>query len=506
LGDGGDWLYLREPVLGVPWTPAWTGSWNVARGLAVLQTEAGTTPVLPTVSTGELAASLVLGRVARVGITAPRHHGDGLEPAWGDVSVWASFAVSDQDGEGVEGTWTFQYDAPTGSELLLSGPGVLQGTLAQGGPIGRDGSAGRWAAQVGLQLHRKVRLPGTVWQDSWQLGGGYRLPVGPLRVGAELAARLPARILRPRDGDVPIEGALAAGLQLHELVLLQGALGTGLLRGIGAPSLRAVGSVDVRPRTARDRDDDGVVDRLDRCRDVPEDPDGHEDADGCPDDDNDEDGLVDLLDLCPNRAENPNGIDDDDGCPEAAMWLVLTVHTTDATDLVQVRLGDEAWQQPAGTPQEHVVRDLPILSLTVWADGHQASQQLFDGLGKDRVSVELNLAPAEVSVAQGRLHLPTPVYFAIDAAAVDDPSGLEPVRTWLADHPDVVLAVEGRADATGSSAYNLALSERRAAWVVAWLVARGAPPDRLRAVGLGEAAAEGGAADRQVRFRVVDAK
>jgi len=504
LGDGGDWLYLREPVLGVPWTPALTGSWNVARGLAVLRTSSGDVPVLPTVATGELAASVVLGRLVRIGVTAPRHHGEGLDAAWGDVSVWASFAVSNQDGKGIEGTWTVQYDAPTGSEVLLSGPGVLQGTLAQGGGVGKDGAAGRWAAQVGLQLHRPVRLPGTTWQDSWQLGAGYRLPVGPLRVGAEGVARWNARILRPRNGDTPVEGALVAGLQLHDMVLVQGAVGTGLVKGIGAPSLRAVGSVDVRPRTARDRDADGVVDRLDRCRTVPEDLDGHEDADGCPDDDNDEDGLVDLLDACPERAENRNGIEDDDGCPEAAMWLVLTVTTEVEVDAVEVRLGDEAWQQPAGRPLEYVVRDVPMLPLTVWADGHQAAQRVFDGLGKDRVAmaIHLDLAPSEVSVAEGLLSLPTPLFFAVDSAEVEDPSGLEPVLDWLAAHPDEVLDVEGRADASGGTAYNQALSEQRAAWVVAWLVERGVAAERLSAVGLGESAAEGGAADRQVGFRI----
>ncbi len=504
LGDGGDWMYLREPALGVPWTPALTGSWNVAKGLAVLRTSSGDVPVLPTVATGELAASVVIGHLVRIGVTAPHHRGEGLDAAWGDTSVWASFAVSNQDGKGIEGTWTVQYDAPTGSEVLLSGPGVLQGTLAQGGPVGEDGAAGRWAAQVGLQLHRPVRLPGTTWQDSWQLAAGYRIPVGPLRVGAEGAARWNARIFRPRPGDTPVEGALVAGLQLHDAVWVHGAVGTGLVKGIGAPSVRAVGSVDVRPRTARDRDADGVVDRLDRCRTVPEDIDGHEDGDGCPDDDNDEDGLVDLLDACPGRAENHNGIEDDDGCPEAAMWLVLTVTTEAGVDAVEVRLGDEAWQQPAGRPLEHVIRDVPMLPLTVWAEGHQAAQRWFDGLGKDRVAmaIHLDLAPSEVSVAGGRLTLPSPLFFAVDAAAVEDASGLGPVLAWLLEHPEVAVAVEGRADASGSTAYNQTLSEQRAAWVVAWLVERGVASERLIAVGLGESVAQGSAADRQVGFRV----
>ncbi len=98
-----------------------------------------------------------------------------------------------------------------------------------------------------------------------------------------------------------------------------------------------------------DRDRDGVADRLDLCPAAPEDRDGFQDADGCPDPDNDEDGVPDVADeapeiaedqdgwrdgdgapdldndgdgildredSCPNETENFNGYQDDDGCPE----------------------------------------------------------------------------------------------------------------------------------------------------------------------------------------------
>ncbi len=498
LLDGGDWLYLREPVLGVPWSPAATVSYQSARGLAVLETASGTVPVLPTVGTAEVAASLVLGSVARVGVTAPWHHGEGLDGGVGDVSAWASFAVTDQDGEGLEGTWTVQYDAPTGRVPLLMGPGSLQGTMAFGG----DAGPGRWAGQLGLQLHREVELPGTSWQDGWLFGGGYRLPLGPGRVGAELAGRMPARVLRPNPADVPVEGALVAGVLLRDLVLVQGSVGTGLLRGLGSPSMRAVGSVDVRARRLRDRDGDGVADAVDRCRAEPEDRDGFRDGDGCPDEDNDGDGLLDGVDACPDRAENANGVDDGDGCPEAAMWLVLTVRADVAE--VEVRLGDEVWRQPTGVAVEHVVRELPMLPLTVRAEGHRVVQDLFDGLGKERVAKEVVLEPQAIEVVDGALALPEPVFFAIDAAEVEDPDGLEPVLDWLAAHPAARLQVVGRADARGDAAYNQQLSERRSAWVVGWLVDHGVDPRRLQAMGLGEADAVGVDADRRVGFRVVD--
>jgi large repetitive protein len=68
---------------------------------------------------------------------------------------------------------------------------------------------------------------------------------------------------------------------------------------------------------AADRDADNVTDHADRCPDAPEDRDGFEDDDGCPDLDNDGDGIPDRADPCPNDIETINGMDDEDGCPDS---------------------------------------------------------------------------------------------------------------------------------------------------------------------------------------------
>ncbi len=70
------------------------------------------------------------------------------------------------------------------------------------------------------------------------------------------------------------------------------------------------------PVAVKDSDGDGIPDDVDKCPNAPEDKDGFEDSDGCPDPDNDRDGIPDSIDKCPNEAETKNGIDDDDGCPE----------------------------------------------------------------------------------------------------------------------------------------------------------------------------------------------
>ncbi|MFT3696232.1 MAG: OmpA family protein [Kofleriaceae bacterium] len=65
-----------------------------------------------------------------------------------------------------------------------------------------------------------------------------------------------------------------------------------------------------------DKDGDGIPDSLDACPDEPEDKDGYQDEDGCPDPDNDGDGIPDKDDQCPNDPEDKDGYKDDDGCPD----------------------------------------------------------------------------------------------------------------------------------------------------------------------------------------------
>ncbi|MEO8845690.1 MAG: OmpA family protein [Kofleriaceae bacterium] len=65
-----------------------------------------------------------------------------------------------------------------------------------------------------------------------------------------------------------------------------------------------------------DNDGDGIPDKDDQCPNDPEDKDGFQDSDGCPDRDNDGDGIPDALDKCPNEPEDKDGFEDDDGCPD----------------------------------------------------------------------------------------------------------------------------------------------------------------------------------------------
>ena len=84
---------------------------------------------------------------------------------------------------------------------------------------------------------------------------------------------------------------------------------------IGDPTVRSFAGIVFEPTTL-DRDQDGLSDDDDECPSRPEDIDGFEDSDGCPDTDNDLDQIVDLIDQCPDIPEDKNGFEDDDGCPD----------------------------------------------------------------------------------------------------------------------------------------------------------------------------------------------
>ncbi len=112
---------------------------------------------------------------------------------------------------------------------------------------------------------------------------------------------------------------LDGGLQITPLdgrLVITVAGGSGLLRGIGMPLARGIVGVAFHYDGAADQDGDGVPDDDDGCVADAEDPDGVEDADGCPEQDVDHDNIPDEVDRCPLEAETENRYQDDDGCPD----------------------------------------------------------------------------------------------------------------------------------------------------------------------------------------------
>ncbi len=80
------------------------------------------------------------------------------------------------------------------------------------------------------------------------------------------------------------------------------------------------------------------------------------------------------------------------------------------------------------------------------------------------------------------------VYFALDDASLSE-TARERVAAngrFLLDHSEFQVTIEGHCDERATSEYNLALGERRASVVVAYLKTLGIEPNRLRTVSYGE--------------------
>lgn len=118
-----------------------------------------------------------------------------------------------------------------------------------------------------------------------------------------------------RKEETPAEFLLSANYYvLSDLKLTAGA-GLGVSPGVGTPSMRVLVGIGYVPRDI-DTDKDGLFDRIDKCPTKPEDKDGFEDVDGCPDPDNDQDGILDTMDKCKNEPEDKDEFEDVDGCPD----------------------------------------------------------------------------------------------------------------------------------------------------------------------------------------------
>jgi OOP family OmpA-OmpF porin len=105
------------------------------------------------------------------------------------------------------------------------------------------------------------------------------------------------------------------------------------------------------------------------------------------------------------------------------------------------------------------------------------------------------------------------VHFENNSATLtaDSSAELDPIAASLKAHPRLRIELQGHTDSVGSDAYNLKLSQARAAAVRDYLVAQGAPAAALIAKGYGEtqpvadnAKPEGRAQNRRVVMTVLD--
>ncbi len=282
-----------------------------------------------------------------------------------------------------------------------------------------------------------------------------------------------------RSNETPLEwlGSLRFRAPKDLIVSLGG--GSGILMGWGTPNYRTFVGVMWAPRAAEekkvgDRDKDGIPDNIDKCPDDPEDRDGFEDDDGCPDPDNDKDGIPDVDDKCPNVPEDKDGFEDQDGCPDP---------DNDKDGILDVN--DKCPNDPETI---NGVDDL-------------------DGCPDEG-------AP-KVILQEEKIEIRDMIHFEFDKAIIKEQSFglLDQIAQLIRGHTELTkIRIEGHCDYVGSEEYNQGLSERRAAAVREFLITRGGvDAARLLSVGFGKtrpiapnSSNEGRSINRRVEFIIVE--
>ncbi|MCP4919460.1 MAG: transporter, partial [Proteobacteria bacterium] len=155
--------------------------------------------------------------------------------------------------------------------------------------------------------------------DSMSYGAGLLVELGSPQLAAVADIFGSSAVGEKTDDSVtsPLEGLLGLRAFMENGLVPSLGGGVGINPDIGTPEYRVVLGVawvppqEVETAAPKDTDLDGLVDPEDQCPEEPEDKDGFQDEDGCPDPDNDRDGIADAIDKCPLEPETRNGVTDE---------------------------------------------------------------------------------------------------------------------------------------------------------------------------------------------------
>jgi outer membrane protein OmpA-like peptidoglycan-associated protein/opacity protein-like surface antigen len=212
-----------------------------------------------------------------------------------------------------------------------------------------------------------------------------------------------------------------------------------------------------------DTDGDGVFDGIDQCAGTPKG--AKVDAMGCPKD-SDGDGVFDGLDQC---ADTPAGAKvDASGCP-------LDGDKDGVPDYL-----DKQLDTPAGARV-----DADGVGIDSDSDGVYDGLDQCAGTPKD-LEVDASGCPVKVAKLVGKITLN--IKYASGSAEPDLASKhvLDSVVEILRAYPDTRIRISGFTDNLGSEEKNMALSQKRAEGVKAYLAAKGVDAERMLTQGMGE--------------------
>lgn len=475
--------------------------------------------------------TLGLWDVLEVGIAVPAtvlQSTDSLDPvalgrgtdlrsaAFGDIRLSLKgeiLSLLDGFGLGVVGV----FYAPSGDADAFGGDGH----------VGADGRAtaeflAPYGIRIGTNLGYRYRVNGRRIRAAfignevlWGVGTIIPLFAEKLDALAEIDGAIPlspgsnAEVEDPAKA-TPAELKVALRYALTEDWTLTGGFGRRVSDAYGAPDARVFVSIGGQWVTGGkwnwDYDRDGFLGAADKCPRQNEDLDGFQDEDGCPDYDNDGDGIRDVLDKCPDSG---GPLVDEDGCPD------------DDPDGDHIR-GDkdkcpedpedfDRFEDRDGCPDTDNDKDgIPDVR-----DSCPDTAETVNGIVDDDGCPEVE--GQKVIVTRNKIEILEKVYFDTGKATIKARSFdvLNEVADVLNRNRNIgKLRVEGHTDDRGGDAYNLRLSQRRAAAVRDYLVEEGGvSASRLISVGYGETkpivdndTRENRARNRRVEFIILEDK
>ena len=235
-----------------------------------------------------------------------------------------------------------------------------------------------------------------------------------------------------------------------------------------------------------DNDKDGIPDVSDKCPNDPEDKDGFEDADGCPDPDNDKDGIPDVSDKCPAEPETVNDFEDEDGCPDEkppASDRDKDGIPDDTDECPEEPEDKDGFEDEDGCPDPDNDKDgIPDVS-----DKCPLEPETINGIDDDDGCPDKG--QAQVRLGKNQIETLQPIYFDTDRSRVRHAfyNILGQIASLLKAHPEIGrCAIEGHTDDTGPPEWNQKLSVLRAEAVIEFLANKGVDPKRLVPIGHGE--------------------
>ncbi len=576
--DGQRFLGMDDSAVGPTWGMGGGLLFNYANDPFVYRyddEDLGEFGILESVGTADAAFFVNLPRV-RVGGILPLHlvssgyQVDGFR-LLGDARLEATGEIIERGAEGFGLGLNAGATVPTGNEESWLGDA---GATFDGGLIASVGVGPVVAlASAGFQTGSGQILDDVVWGNrvSWGVGGSYAV-TDALYVSAELQGD---RILKSSTapGASPAEALLGLHANAWEHLVVHVGGGAGITSGIGAPDWRALAGVSWNPRAPQaklnDRDGDGISDEVDNCPDQPEDRNGVDDEDGCPDG-NLTPTRIQVLDAAGRQIAGV-GLEMTSG-PETGSYTLTDGELVRSLPpgAYKARVAADGYapasvtrEVPEGGRHEQVVRLDPIgefrirvthadgspiegarvvligsdedpiagqpdgsvslvlpegeYRMLVTADGYRPRRETMTITGQEKRTMDMVLSPSRVTITADQVAFDGKIYFEYDKATIKQESFnlLDEIAEALEANPQITrVRVEGHTDSKGRDSYNLELSQERADAVRSYLIDVGIDAGRLQAVGKGETELlikpddtdEKRARNRRVEFDIVETK